>query len=112
MSASGPGDDTHLTSAPHTIAAPLAEGDATATPHARATFAGSRSPITVNRRGRFAFTFSATEGLTGRATFASARKIRVSRKGEGRKRVALARKSFTVRAGGKVTLKAPRPRTR
>ncbi len=102
VTATGPGGDTPLTSPPHTIAATAGPG-ATTLPPPPARF-GPRSAITVNRAGRFVFTFDATEALTGRATFDSVRKIRVSRKGKARKRVALARRSFVVDPGGKVAL--------
>jgi 6-phosphogluconolactonase (cycloisomerase 2 family) len=81
------------TSAPHAVQAGLP---------AKATFAGSKSSISVDRKGRFTFTFGAAAGLTGSASFESATKVRVSAK---RKAVTLAAKSFTVPAGGKVTLK-------
>ena len=103
---------TSLTSAPHTIAAPATGGGAgsdgpagVTAPSPAASFAGSRSVIAVDRRGRFRFVFHATEARTGRATFGSVGKIRVSRKSKARKRVALARRSFAVLPGGKVTLR-------
>ena len=112
VTASSPGGVTPLTSAPHTVSAPVATGpgNTTAPPPAAAPapaparLAGARSPITVDRGGRFAFTLFATEALTGRATIDSAAKVRVSRRTNGRKRVALARESFVVGPGGKVTL--------
>src|SRR5262249_54989748 len=68
---------------------------------AKARFAGSKSSIRVDRKGRFTFTFGAAAGLTSSAGFESATKVRVSAK---RKAVTLAAKSFTVPASGKVTL--------
>jgi hypothetical protein len=66
-----------------------------------ASFAGSKSSITVSRKRKFKFSFHATPDLTGTAVFRSLKKVRVSRK----KKVTLAKKSFTVPAGGKVKLK-------
>jgi hypothetical protein len=76
---------TSLASAPHGVTAPAADGGGgggttTSPPPARARFVGSKSVIRVNRGGGFTFTFLATGALTGRATFTSVRKIRVSRK--------------------------------
>ena len=82
---------------------PAAPPPAAATPPAEASFDGSKSSITVNRKRRFEFTFHATPGLTGSASFKSARTIRVSQ--NRKKKVTLAKKSFTVPATGKVTLK-------
>ena len=76
-----------------------------ATPPAPASFAGSKSSITVDRKGRFKFSFHATPGLTGTAVFKSVKKVRLSRKNRKTRRITLARKSFTVPIGGKVTLK-------
>ncbi len=73
------------------------------TPPAAASFDGSTTSIRVNRKRRFAFTFHATPGLTGSATFKSVKKIRVSK--NRRKKVTLAKRSFTVPATGKVTLR-------
>ena len=96
------------TSAPHAVAAPGGGGmgvppggGGTGVP-ARARFAGSKSSITVDRMGRLKFTFAAAAGLTGSASFKSAKKVRVGAK---LKEVTLAAKSFSVPAGGKVTLK-------
>jgi virginiamycin B lyase len=73
---------------------------------AKASFARSPSTVRVNRKRRFRFRFDATARLTGRAVFKSVRRIRVSRKrGVRRRRVTLARKSFTVPASGKVVLR-------
>ena len=69
-------------------------------PPARASFAGTRSSIQVNRNGRFSFSFRAGPGLTGVAAFDSIGRVVVSR----RARVRLARKSFTVPASGRVRL--------
>ncbi len=55
---------------------------------AKASFAGSKKTVKVNRRGRFSYAFRAGAGLKGKAVF----------KG-------VAKKSFTTPAGGKVTLK-------
>ena len=71
-----------------------------------ASFAGSKSVITIDRRGGFRFTFHARGALTGRATFDSARRVRVSRKSKRKKRVALARMAFAVPPDGEVTLAA------
>jgi hypothetical protein len=99
---------TSVTSAPHAVTAPAAAAGggaaAAAPPPARARLAGSRSVIRVGRAGGFSFSFLAAEGLTGRATFVSAGKVRVSRKGKARRRVTLARRPVAVRPGGKVTL--------
>jgi hypothetical protein len=70
-------------------------------PPAKASFAGSKSSITVSSKGGFKFSFRATPGLTGTAVFGSVKKVRVSRK----QKVTLAKKSFRVPASGKVTLK-------
>jgi hypothetical protein len=64
-----------------------------------ASFDGSKSSIRVNRKRRFEFTFHATPGLTGSASFKSVRKIRVSQ--NRKKKVTLAKKSFTVPATGR-----------
>jgi DNA-binding beta-propeller fold protein YncE len=74
-------------------------------PPAAASFAGSKSLITVTRGGGFTFIFHAAGKLTGRATFDSIGKVRVSRRSKGRKRLALARRSFTVLPSGRVTLR-------
>jgi CSLREA domain-containing protein len=79
--------------------------DRTFTIPAKASFAGSKSSIRVDRDDRFKFSFHATPGLRGSATFKSVTKVRVSRRSDTRKRVTLARKSFTVPARGKVTLR-------
>lgn len=68
---------------------------------AQAGFAGSKRSLKVNRKGRFSYSFRAGAGLSGRAVFASAGKVRVSR----RARLALADRSFTVPSSGGVTLK-------
>ena len=68
---------------------------------AKASFAGSKSTIRPDRKGSFQFSFHATPGLRGSAVFKSGKKVRTSRK----QTVTLARKTFTVPAGGKVTLK-------
>jgi DNA-binding beta-propeller fold protein YncE len=75
----------------------------TATPPAKAIIA--LSSIQVARNGAFALTFTATPGLKGRAVLRSLRKVRVSRRSKVRRRVTLARRSFTVPPGGKVRLK-------
>ena len=62
---------------------------------------GSPSSIRVGRNHRFRFTLRAAPGLTGAAVFKSVKKIRISR----RRVVRLARKSFTVPATGRVTLR-------
>lgn len=77
-------------------------------PPAKPSFADSRSSIRVSRKGRFKFSFEATPGLDGKAVFESVKKITVSRK----KKVTLAKKSFTVPASGKVTLKIKLSRRR
>jgi Ca2+-binding RTX toxin-like protein len=55
---------------------------------AKASFAGSKKTVKVNRRGRFSYSFRAGAGLRGKAVFRK-----------------LATKSFKVPASGKVTLK-------
>jgi hypothetical protein len=70
-------------------------------PPDRASFAGSKSSITVSRKRRFKFGFHAAPGLRGSAVFKSLKGARGSR----RRRSTLARKSFRVPAGGKVTLR-------
>ena len=76
-----------------------------ATAPAKASFAGSRSSIRVDRRGRFRFTFHAGAGLTGKAAFKSLRRVLLSRTSKATKRVSLAQKSFAAPASGQVTLK-------
>jgi Ca2+-binding RTX toxin-like protein len=76
-----------------------------ATAPAKASFAGSKSSIRVDRRGRFRFTFHAGPGLTGKGAFKSVRAVLLSRTSKATKRVALAAKSFTVPASGQVTLR-------
>ena len=106
VTASNRAGETVLTSTPHTVTAP-APAVATAAavapaaalapaalPPAPASFAGSKSSITVNRRGGFVFTFRAVEGLTGSATFESL----------GKRRATLAQRWFTVRRGSEVTV--------
>ena len=108
VTASNQAGSAAQTSAPQAVAAP--SGDGIGVPPggggmgvpAKARFAGSKSSIRVDREGRFKFTFGAAAGLTGSASFTSAKKVRVSAK---RKAVTLAAKSFTVPADGKVTLK-------
>ena len=72
---------------------------------ARASFAGSRSAITVDRKRRFSFSFRAAPGLTGTATFRSASPIRVSRATRRKQRLTLAIRSFSVSPSGRVTLR-------
>ena len=55
---------------------------------AKASFAGSKRTVKVNRRGRFSYAFRAGAGTKGKAVF----------KG-------VAKKSFTTPASGRVTLK-------
>ena len=55
---------------------------------AKASFAGSKKIVKVSRRGRFSYRFRAGAGLKGKAVFKN-----------------VAKKSFTVPAGGRVTLK-------
>jgi virginiamycin B lyase len=73
-----------------------------AKPPAKASFANSKSSVTVNEDRRFRYGFRAGKGLTGRATLESARQITVE--GEKRK-VTFAKRSFTVPADGRVALK-------
>jgi Tol biopolymer transport system component len=95
------GSDGNSSASPVTVSI-----DVTPTSPAKASFAGSKSSIRVSRKRRFKFTFHATPGLTGKASFKTVKKVRVSRKNKKRKRrVTLARKSFTVPASGKVTLR-------
>ena len=72
------------------------------TPPVKANFVKSKSVIKVGRNRVFRFSFTATPGLTGNAVFRSLKKVRISKK----RRVTFAKKSFTVPASGKVTLKA------
>ena len=104
VTASNQAGSTAQTSAPHTVSAPAGgpPGGGGVRVPAQARFAGSKSSIRVDRKGRFTFTFGAAAGLTGSASFTSATKVRVSTK---RKAITLATKSFTVPTGGKVTLK-------
>jgi ribosomal protein L28 len=67
----------------------------------KASFAGSKSSIKVNRKRRFAFSFHATQGLTGTAVFQTVKAVSTRRK----HKVALAKKSFKVPGSGTVTLK-------
>jgi Ca2+-binding RTX toxin-like protein len=67
----------------------------------KADFGGSKRSVTVSRQGRFSYSFRGGAGLSGEAVFASAGKVRLSRKA----RVTLGRRSFTVPAGGTVKLK-------
>jgi Ca2+-binding RTX toxin-like protein len=80
-------------------------GPAASTPPAKASFAGSKSSIRVDRRGRFRFSFHADPRLTGRAVFGSVSKVRLSRTSAAARQVTIARRPFTVQAGGKVTLR-------
>jgi DNA-binding beta-propeller fold protein YncE len=94
----------------HTLTVPKAAGGG-ATPPAKASFAGTRASITVDRKGRFRFTFRATPGLKGSAVFKSVSKVRISRKSKRKRRVTLAHRRFTVPAGGTVTLRLRLSRT-
>ena len=67
---------------------------------AKANLSGAKRSIKV-RRGRFSYSFRATPGTAGEAAFASIAKVRVS----ARRKVTLARKSFSVGRSGKVTLR-------
>lgn len=68
---------------------------------ARAGFGTSKRSIKVGRRGTFSFSFRAGPTLKGRATFKSAKKLRIA----GRKRtVTLVSKPFTVPSSGNVKL--------
>ena len=80
-------------------------GPAGSTAPAKASFFGSRSSIRVDRHGRFRFSFHAGPRLTGRAVFGSVRKVRLSRTSSAARRVTIARRPFTVQAGGEVTLR-------
>jgi hypothetical protein len=91
--------------------APATSGTTTTTtsmtspfPPAKASFAGSKSSIGTDRRGRLRFSFHATPALTGTTTFKSVKKVRVSRNNNRENRVTLARKSFSVPASGEVRL--------
>lgn len=107
--------DTSQTSAPHTVTVSGGSGGGggaaggvagtTTFPPAAASFAGSKSVITVTRGGGFTFNFHASGKVTGRATFDSFGKVRVSRRSKERRRLALARRSFTVLPNGRVTLR-------
>ena len=76
-------------------------GGGSAAGPAKASFAGSKSSIRVDRNRRFAFSFRAGRGLTGSAVFRSVKKVRVSRKA----RVRLATKRFRVGSSGRVKLR-------
>jgi hypothetical protein len=102
VTASNQAGSTSQTSAPHTITSPTPPSPV---PPAPANFTGSKSSIRVDRKGRFRFSFRATQGLNGSARLESVKKVRLGRKSNRKKRVTLARKSFSVPAGGKVTLR-------
>jgi len=72
-----------------------------AIPPPKASFAGAKRTIRVDRKRRFSVSFRGEPGLKGSAILGSSGKVRVSRK----KRLRLGRKSFTVPASGKVRLK-------
>jgi len=76
-------------------------GGGSPTAPARASFAGSKSSITVGRNRSFVFTFRGTPGLTGTAGFRSVGSVEVSRK----RRVTLATKRFTVPHDGRARLR-------
>jgi Ca2+-binding RTX toxin-like protein len=76
-----------------------------ATAPAKASFAGSKSSIRVDRKGRFRFSFHAGPALTGKAAFGSVRKVLVSRTSKATKRALLAQRSFTAPTTRQVTLK-------
>jgi extracellular elastinolytic metalloproteinase len=76
-------------------------GGAALTLPAKASLAGVPGSIKVGKSGSFTIKFSAPAGLSGSAAFSSVKKVRISK----RKRVTLAKKSFTVPGTGKVTLK-------
>jgi len=105
------GDCENSVFAPYVSPSGGATGGATgtapagATAPAQASFAGSRSSIRVDRRGRFRFSFHADPTLTGRAAFKTVRAVLLRRTSKATKRVLLARKSFTVPASGQVTLR-------
>ena len=84
---------------------PTGSDAANPTAPARASFAGSKSSIRVDSKGRFRFGFHAGPALTGRAVFQSVKKVRLSRRSGTTKRITLARRSFTVPASGQVTLR-------
>jgi hypothetical protein len=98
-----PGRVGRLTDAPDVApgGGPLPGSAAKPGPPAKASFAGSKSSITVDGKRGFKFGFRATPGLTGTAAFQSVDKLRTSR----RRKLTLAKKSFTVPASGKVSLK-------
>ncbi len=110
--------DTSQTSAAHAVpvvgagapggggGAPGGGAGATTVPPAPASFAAStRSVVVANRCRCFYFSFHATRKLTGRALFDSVGKVRVSRRSKRKRRIALARRSFTVLPSGRVTLR-------
>jgi hypothetical protein len=80
-------------------------GPGGATAPAKASFAGSKSTIRVDRRGRFRFSFHAEPSLTGKAVFGSVRKVLLSRTSAAARRITIARRPFTVQARGRVTLR-------
>jgi sugar lactone lactonase YvrE len=97
-----PGRVARITLGPGAVTPPAGGGGAAGpSPPAKASFAGSKSSITVSRKRSFKFSFRATPGLTGTAVFESVKKVRLSRK----QKVTLAKKSFRVPASGKVTLR-------
>lgn len=65
----------------------MGTGPGGATAPAKASFAGSRSTISVDRRGRFRFSFHADPSLTGKAVFGSARKVPLSRTSAAARRI-------------------------
>jgi extracellular elastinolytic metalloproteinase len=71
------------------------------TPPAKANLASAKGSIRVSRTGRFSYSFRAQAGLGGNAVFKTRKKAVVSR----RAHVTISRKSFTVPASGKVTLR-------
>src|SRR5205085_10734759 len=77
---------------------------APALPPAPASFAGSPLVVMTNRGGGFPVSFRATGRLTGRAILVSTGKVHVRRHTRWKRRVTLARMSFTVLPSGKVRL--------
>ena len=94
VTASNQAGSSSQTSAPRVVAEPRP------LPPAKASFAGTRSSIQVNRNGRFSFSFRGGPGLKGVATFDSIGTVVVSRRARAR----LARTSFTVPTNGRVRL--------
>jgi hypothetical protein len=99
------GNDGTSDSPPATVTLNVAAKPPAGGAPAKAKLGGCKSSR-VSRKRRFKCRVRATPGLRGRAVFRSVKRVRVSRRRGSRKRkVTLARKSFTVPASGRVTLR-------